>query len=706
MKKHIPSIALLGNPNSGKSSLFNYLTGLRQDVSNFPGVTVEKKSAVIELSAGQKVEIIDFPGTYSLFPNALEERIVVSSLLNPADDNHPDLVIYVADASQLERHLLLATQIKDLGLPMLFLVNMVDVVFDGGGSVDEQRIASFLHCSVLAVSLRNGYQLDQIEDAVLLSMKESADNTDTRIYKLTEPEAQVAAAVGNLTGDKNVYRSKLLAHHVEWLPFLSDEVKDGIRRNIQTTGFKNIPLQVTETMKRYEQFGEIARKSVQTGSQKQVTFTDRLDRIITNRYAGPVLFFIVMFFVFQSIYSLAAYPMDLIESVFTSISVWAGNFLPVSWWTDLLVNGLLPGLAGVVVFVPQIAILFFLIALLEESGYMSRAVFMFDGIMQRFGMNGRSIVSLISSGACAIPAIMSTRTISNHKERLITILVSPLISCSARIPVYAILIGFVVPDETLMGFVNLQGLVFMGLYVLGILGAFLSALVIKAFVTSDAPSFLLMEMPDYKSPIWRNVFLTVYEKVTSFVLGAGKVILVISVLLWFLASYGPSGALEQAEEQAITAFEVQGAGDMSKEDMIAAYKIQQSYIGIMGRFIEPAIEPLGFDWKIGIALLTSFAAREVFVGTMATIYSIGNTDDEKTIREKMASEVRASDGSNLYSPATSLSLLLFYVFAMQCMSTMAVVRRETGTWKWPVVQFLFMGLLAYASAFIAFQGLA
>lgn len=703
MKKHLPRIALIGNPNAGKSSLFNYLTGLRQQVSNFPGVTVEKKSAVIELPDGQKAEIIDFPGTYSLFPNALEERIVVSALLNPKDKNHPDLVIYVADASQLERHLLLATQIRDLGIPMLFLLNMVDVVLDVGGTIENQQIASFLHCRALAVSLRSGYQLDQITEAVLFCLQQPQNSPDKKIYELSESEARVAAAVSNLTGDKNPYRSKLLAHHAEWLTFLSEEVKDGIRSQMQTTGFKNIPFQVLETMKRYEQFGVVARNSVQTRSQKEVTFTERLDRVITNRYAGPILFFIVMFFVFQSIYSLAAYPMDLIESVFTNISVWAGNFLPASWWSDLLVNGLLPGLAGVVVFVPQIAILFFLIALLEESGYMSRAVFMFDGIMQRFGMNGRSMVSLISSGACAIPAIMSTRTISNQKERLITILVSPLISCSARIPVYAILIGFVVPDETVLGFVNLQGLVFMGLYVLGILGAFLSALVIKAFVTSDAPSFLLMEMPDYKSPIWRNVFLTVYEKVISFVLGAGKVILVISVLLWFLASYGPSGAFDQAEQQAVAAFESQVPGDMSQEDMIAAYKIQSSYIGIMGRFIEPAIEPLGFDWKIGIALLTSFAAREVFVGTMATIYSIGNTDDEKTIRQKMASEVRVSDGSMLYSPSTSLSLLLFYVFAMQCISTMAVVRRETGTWKWPVVQFLFMGLLAYTSAFIAFQ---
>ena len=583
---------------------------------------------------------------------------------------------------------------------------MADVVFDRGGTLDEQKLASLLQCSVLAISLRKGYQLHDIDQAIIHCLRELSGNAYKKVYSLSDTEKLVAEAVGKLVDEKNTYRSKLLAHHFEWLPFLSENSKVEIRTTIESSDFKNIPFQVKETLKRYELFSEIARNTIKSGRQKALTFTDRVDRIITHQYAGPLLFFIVMCIVFQAIYSLAAYPMDVIESFFASMSVWAGSILPVSWWSDLLINGLVPGLAGIVVFVPQIAILFFLIALLEESGYMSRAVFMFDGIMKRFGMNGRSLVSLISSGACAIPAIMSTRTISNPKERLITILVSPLISCSARIPVYAVLIGFVVPNETVMGFANLQGLVFMGLYLLGILGAFLSALVIKTFIQTESPSFLLMEMPDYKSPIWRNVFLTVYEKVTSFIVGAGKVILVISVLLWFLASYGPPGAMEQAEQRAVSAHESQPSKGLSQDDLVAAYKIQSSYIGIMGRFIEPAIAPLGFDWKIGIALLTSFAAREVFVGTMATIYSIGNTDDEKTIREKMAAEVRVSDGSKLYSSATSLALLLFYVFAMQCMSTMAVVRRETGTWKWPVIQFFFMGFLAYISAYTAFQVLS
>ena len=412
-----------------------------------------------------------------------------------------------------------------------------------------------------------------------------------------------------------------------------------------------------------------------------------------------------MLFVFQSIYAWADAPMTWIEEGFSALGSGMRSIMPEAWFTDLLVDGIITGLGGVVIFVPQITILFLLLAILDEVGYMSRAVFMFDGLMQRVGLNGRSIVALISSGACAIPAIMSTRTIANWKERLITILVSPLISCSARLPVYAVLIGFVVPKETVGGVFNSQGLAFMGLYLLGIVAALVSAWVFKMIIKSEERSFLMIELPQYKKPLIKNVLLSVKEKVMSFIIGAGKVILVISIVLWFLASYGPPIDMQNAEDTATKIASNQGLSEDEATDLIASYRLESSYAGHMGKWIEPAIAPLGFDWKMGIALITSFAAREVFVGTMATIYSVGSNDDELTVRKQMAAEINPKTGLPRYDMATSLSLLLFYVFAMQCMSTLAVTKRETKSWKWPAVQLGFMSVLAYMTSLIAYQWL-
>ena len=412
-----------------------------------------------------------------------------------------------------------------------------------------------------------------------------------------------------------------------------------------------------------------------------------------------------MLLVFQAIFAWASYPMDLIDSLFGQLVEGVQQVLPAGWVTDLITDGILAGLGGVVIFVPQIAILFFLITILEEVGYMARAAFMFDRVMQFFGLNGRSMVALISSSACAIPAVMSTRNIANWKERLITIMVSPLISCSARIPVYTVLIGFVVPVGTVWGVFNQQGLAFMGLYLLGIFAAFASAWVFKKVLKTNESSYLMLELPSYRPPVMRNVWLNVWEKVKTFLLEAGKVIIVISIALWGLATYGPKAAIEQAEQSAIEQATEQNLPENEAADLLAAKQLEASFAGHLGKFIEPAIAPLGFDWKMGIALITSFAAREVFVGTMATIYSIGSEDDESSVRDRMAAERNPVTGDLVYSLPTSLSLLIFYVFAMMCMSTLAVVKRETKSWKWPIIQFVFMTAMAYLSSWIVYQSL-
>lgn len=697
-------IGLVGNPNSGKSSIFNYLTGLNQHVSNFPGVTVDKKVGEYVINASTSVDIIDLPGTYSTFPNSLEEKIVINILTNKANKDFPDIIMYVADVTQLEKHLLFASQLNDLGIPMIFVLNMIDLIGDHQQDINKAPIENYLQCPVVPISLRNNIKLDLLKEELsnaILRLSESHQKMSH--YVPDKSLSHIISKIQNKINTSGPYHAKLIAHHFNWLDYLNDHEKNEVKKVIHESNFENLKSQVDEVMHRYEKNTQIAINTLKRKKEIKATFTDKIDRWLTHRFLGPFIFFLIMVFVFQAIYSWATYPMDKIEEGFALMGDGLGNILPESWFTNLLIHGLLPGLAGVLVFVPQIAILFLLITILEESGYMSRVVYMFDGLLQKFGMNGRSMVSLISSGACAIPAIMSTRTISNPKERLITILVSPLISCSARLPVYAVLIGFVVPSETILGFLNLQGLVFMGLYLLGIIAALLSGLVFKAFIKSDSSSFLMIELPTYKPPVLTNILFTVKEKVLSFITGAGQIIVIISIILYVLASFGPGENFKNAETRATTLAEAQGLDQQAKENLIASLKLESSYIGIAGKLIEPLISPMGFDWKIGIALITSFAAREVFVGTMATIYSLSSDSDEMTIRQKMATEIRPGTGNKLYDVKTSLALLVFYVFAMQCMSTLAITKRETNTWKWPIIQFLFMSVLAYLGAFLTYR---
>jgi ferrous iron transport protein B len=699
------NISLIGNPNSGKSSLFNHLTGLRQHVSNFPGVTVDKKIGVAILADGTKVDVIDLPGTYSLFPNSSDERLVIDLLTDVNGEDYPDLIVYVADLTQLERHLLLATQIADLKIPMILCLNMIDLVGNEEGKKYIKSIQNLIGVPTLAISGKTGENVNHLKELIQDFSKGKKEKyiEVKNGYTLSTEESAAVKAIEGLTHTDNPYLNKIIAHHHKWLSHLDPVKRATLSDKLSKTSFDDIKYQVHETMERFKVISPLARKTLDAANVSTKNVTDKIDDVITHRVLGPIIFLAIMMLVFQSVYAWAEYPMMWIEEGFAALGNSTRNILPASWFSDLIVDGIIAGLGGIMVFIPQITILFFIIAILEEIGYMSRAVFMFDGIMQRFGLNGRSIVSLVSSSACAIPAIMATRTISNWKERLITIMVSPLISCSARIPVYTVLVGFVVAPGKVMGVFNAQGLAFMGLYLLGILAALVSAFVFKQLLRTDESSFLLIELPQYKPPIWKNVVLTLKEKVGTFIIEAGKVILIISIILWFMASYGPSGKMEKAEAEAMVQATELSLDQAATDNLVASKKIEASYAGHLGKIIEPAIKPLGFDWKIGIALITSFAAREVFVGTMATIYSVGSSDDEATVREKMAAERDPVTLKPRYDIATSLSLLIFYVFAMQCMSTLAVTKRETKSWKWPIIQFSYMSALAYLGSLLAYQ---
>ncbi len=702
--KATPVVGLVGNPNSGKSSLFNILTGLRQRIGNFPGVTVEKKAGMLKLEGLPTVELIDFPGAYSCYPTSLDERLVVQELTNPAGDLFPDAIVYVADITKLDKHLLLFTQLRDLDLPMILVLNMADLMESDGLTVDIPKLSKELGVPVLPVSSRDHRGITELK-AAIADLLRAPD-----AYRPSQPFYEPGASARDVLADlrrelpaRNDYHALLLTHHAPWLKHIPDHTRHKVQNARVQHGFHSLRAQVEETMERYNTFEPIVKATVRHAGDN-ASRSDRIDNVVTHPVLGPIIFFGLMLVLFQALFAWASVPMDLIEFTFGTLGETIRSTFSTGWFTDLLVDGIIAGLGGVLVFVPQIAILFFFIAILEEVGYLARAAYMFDSLMQRFGLNGRSVVALISGHACAIPAIMSTRTIANWKERLLTILVTPLTSCSARIPVYVILISFAVPQVVYFdGLIGLQGLAFAGLYFLGIAGAMLSALAFKFVLKTQDRSFLMLELPEYRTPVWRNVTTTVWQKSKTFVVEAGKIILLISIVLWAASTYGPSADMAAAETQAQEQAQEQQLPEDEAANLLASQRLEASYAGHLGKFIEPVIRPLGYDWKIGIALLTSFAAREVFVGTMATIYSVGSTDDEFRIRERLAEERNPVTGEPVYNRATAWSLLIFYVFAMMCMSTLAVTKRETNSWKWPIVQFLFMTTIAYVGAMIVYQ---
>jgi ferrous iron transport protein B len=695
-------IALVGNPNSGKSSLFNHLTGLNQKIGNFPGVTVEKKSGLCTLPDGNTVEIIDFPGIYSIYPRSLDERIVSEVLLDHHSSSTPDKIVVIADATNLKRGLLLASQIIDMGLPTILALNMMDLAVKAGISYDFIALSKKLGIPVIAINARNGVGLDDLKKQIAKPLTPS----ESRIFNVWDEAQQPVKVLREKLGIDNDYEAYLFLEQPQSLNFLGKE-KQKIVHDIRET-YKFFPgkFQGAETIHRYSFIQDLLNTVVLKSSDHSwKKYSVQLDTVLTHKLWGYAIFLGVLFLIFQAIFAWATIPMDYIDSTFASISSYLNTILPEGKLTSLLADGIIPGIGGIVIFVPQIAILFAFISILEESGYMARVVFLMDKVMRKFGLNGKSVVPLMSGVACAIPAIMATRTIDNWKERTITIMVTPLMSCSARLPIFTILIALIVPDQTALGFFNLQGLALMGLYLLGFVAAIGSAWVMKLIIRVKERSYLIMELPPYRVPKWSNVGFTIVEKTKAFVLEAGKIILAISIILWVLASYGPGDVLEQARATVIQESQNLRLTEQGLEDRVAAYKLEHSYAGIIGKAIEPIIKPLGYDWKIGIALITSFAAREVFVGTIATIYSIGSVseEDSSTIKARLKAEVNPETGGPRYTPAVGLSLLVFYTFAMQCMSTLAVVYRETKGWKWPLIQLTYMTVLAYVSAFAVYH---
>ncbi|MDG1728952.1 MAG: ferrous iron transport protein B [Algibacter sp.] len=696
MSKQI-NVALIGNPNTGKTSVFNALTGLNQKVGNYPGITVEKKQGICKLPRGVKAHIIDLPGTYSLNASSLDENVVIELLLNKNDKDFPDIAVVVTDVENLKRNLLLFTQIKDLEIPTLLVINMADRMSYKGISLDIDYLEEKLNTKIALVSTRKNKGIEKLK--LLISNYKEVSITPCIDTTQIDPDY-----FGNL---KKAFPNQLL--YKLWLVITQDVNFGKTDRNVidAVADFKTKSkgdlkrLQQKETIKRYQFINNALDKGQSIDLSQAKDLRIKLDRILTHKVWGYVVFGIILLTIFQAIYDWSSVPMDFIDSLFASLSEWTKNQLPQGAFTSLLAEGIIPGLGGIVIFIPQIAFLFLFIAVLEESGYMSRVVFLMDRIMRRFGLSGKSIVPLISGTACAIPAIMATRNIESWKERLITILVTPFTTCSARLPVYLIIIALVIPEGRIFG-LSYQALTLMLLYLIGFGTAIVSAYILNKILKIKSKTFFVIEMPNYKLPLFKNVLLTVIEKTKAFIFGAGKIILAISIVLWFLASYGPGKEFNDAENIVKTQFASENLSIEELQQKIASHKLEHSFIGIAGHAIEPAIRPLGYDWKIGIAIVSSFAAREVFVGTLATIYSVGN-DDEATIKNRMAAEVNPILGGPLFTFASGISLLLFYAFAMQCMSTLAIVKKETNSWKWPILQLVIMTAFAYIVALIAFQ---
>lgn len=697
MSKQI-NVALVGNPNTGKTSVFNNLTGLNQKVGNYPGITVEKKEAIVKLSRNLKAHILDLPGTYSLNATSMDENVVVELLLNKNDKDYPDVVVVVSDIENLKRNLLLFTQIKDLGLPTILAINMADRMDRKGIELDIELLEKRLNTNVNLISAKKNKGFEGLKQSIIdynkISLKPCLD----------------ASAI-----DKDYFDSLKKAYPNQdlyklWLVITQDVNfgKTNRKRIPSESGFKPKSdseikrLQQKETIKRYQFINNTLKETLTKDLALAKGLRATIDRLLIHKVWGYVIFLAILFLIFQAIYDWSTYPMDFIDESFLFLSEFVKQSLPAGMLTNLISEGIIPGIGGIVIFVPQIAFLFLFISILEETGYMSRVVFLMDRIMRKFGMSGKSVVPLVSGTACAIPAVMAARNIESWKERLVTILVVPFTTCSARLPVYLIIISLVIPDERWLGIFNYQAVTLMLLYLLGFVTAVASGWLASKMLKIDFKSYFVVEMPNYKLPIFKNVALTVVEKTKSFVFGAGKIILAISIILWVLASYGPTDKFENAEEIVSSTIDHSEMTAEELETEISSYKLKNSYIGYAGRAIEPAVTPLGYDWKIGIAIISSFAAREVFVGTLATIYSVGS-EDEQTIKSRMAAETNPVLGGPLFTFASGFSLLLFYAFAMQCMSTLAIVKRETGTWKWPMIQLFGMSGFAYVVALIAFQ---
>ena len=694
-------VALVGNPNTGKSTLFNVLTGLNQKIGNFPGVTVDKKVGYCQLPDGRRAEIIDLPGTYSIYPKSQDESIVFSVLADKSNPHTPDLVVVILDASNLKRNLLLYLQVADLKIPVIIALNMMDLAKKADITIDVDLFAKKLGVPVVPISARKVDGITPLKDAISFANKIALQEDSIDVASIAP---QLVESIGRELNIDNPYLALQLAHQHETLTFLTPTQSERVEELEKEFSFNSQKAQGAETIARYSFINDLLYDTVKKPvTAHDETVSNKIDKVLTHKIFGFIIFFAVLMFMFQAIFSWSAFPMALIADAFVWVQDSLHHVLPVGPLTSLLVDGVIAGLSGVMVFIPQIAILFAFISILEDTGYMSRVTFMMDKLMRKVGLNGKSVVPLIGGFACAVPSIMSTRTIENWKDRMITILVTPLVTCSARLPVYTLLIALVVPNRNVWWVFNLQGLALTGMYIFSLISAIVVAWVFKVILKGKERGYFIMELPVYRMPRWNNVFYSMYERSKSFVFQAGKVIIAVSVILWVMASYGPGDRFEKIDQHFSAP---QYTKTMKPDDLdraIASAKLENSYAGVLGHVIEPVIRPLGFDWKIGIALITSFAAREVFVGTMATIYSVnGSAEKMESVYQKMHEAKNPKTGQPVFTLAVAFSLMMFYAFAMQCASTVAVVYRETKNWRWPAIQFAYMTVLAYVASFIAY----
>jgi ferrous iron transport protein B len=698
------NIALAGNPNSGKSSLFNALTGLNQKVGNFPGVTVDKKTGLCKLNEEFTANVIDLPGTYSLYPKGADEMVTYDLLLNPDNPDKPDIIVVITDASNLKRNLLFCSQIIDLKIPTVIALTMMDLAKKKGTEIDLPGLEREFGVPVVSINPRKNKGISHLKRALVLTAEKQYKAPAWDFVDMHTMVNGLAAGVRSFVPVNSDYAALHVASHVDELKFLNGAQRLAVKNIITEENFNKTKTQGQEILQRYEKIKQIMKNTVvEQDPLYKSMLTEKIDNILLHKVWGYVIMLAILFFVFQSIFSFAQYPMNAIQEGFGLLSGWLGTILPAGWVTNLLINGIIAGISGIAVFIPQIMILFGFITILEDTGYMARISFLTDRVMRQVGLNGRSVMPMISGLACAVPAIMATRGIENKKQRLITILITPLMTCSARLPVYVIIIALVIPNKYLFGFLSLQGAVMMLMYFLGFFMALIVAFVMQFIIKIKDKNYFIMELPVYRAPRWKNIGTTMVQKGKIFAFDAGKVILIISLILWFLASYGPPKQMKQISSEYAALIQQHPNDQKQLEINFQSERLEHSFAGYMGKAIEPVIHPLGFDWKIGIALVTSFAAREVFVGTMATLYSVGENPEHNTttLTQKMRDALRP-DGSRVFTLATGLSLLIFYAFAMQCMTTLAIVYKETKTLKYPIIQFLYMTGLAYFCSMIVY----
>jgi len=714
-------VILTGNPNSGKTTLFNALTGLRAKVGNYAGVTVERKEGrLLGAPAGMDVRVLDLPGTYSLSPNSLDEQISRDVLMHRLPElPPPDLIVVVVDASNLQRNLYYTTQVIELGHPTIIALNMVDVAENNGYRIDEKKLSAALGVLVMPVVASSGAGVPELRAKIIATLQNNTEIKPKLFCQLPGLFRIEATGLADLLAE--TFKERRLQATAEALLLLSNEkalasskehypqkIQDAVAAARKRLEAHRIDWRGAPIEWRYARVAEIQQAATNELAPPGETLSDKMDRVLTHKIWGTLIFIGLMTLMFQSIFTFAKIPMDALQAIVNWAGTLVGSLIPPGDLNDLLVNGVITGVGAVIVFLPQILLLFLFIGFLEDTGYMARAAFLMDRLMSKVGLHGKSFIPMLSSYACAIPGIMATRTIETPKDRLVTILVAPLMSCSARLPVYTLLIAACIPDKKILGFLKLQGLTMLAMYLLGTVVALLMAWLFKKTLLRGETPMLIMELPPYKRPLLRVVLRHMWDRSKLFVKRAGTVILGVNILLWFLATYTKieNGVTGNGSNGVMAKQTAQLSNPPSSAEL-AGEQLRNSFAGRMGRAIEPVIAPLGFDWKMGIGVISSFAAREVFVSTMSTVYNVGSGDESEAGKKALVQTLRAQtrpDGSPLYTPLLAITLMVFYVFALQCASTVAVVRRETNSWRWPLFQWLYMGVLAWVLAFITYQG--